>query len=369
MPSRVALSEERRFRGQILGRRQRLFKGLSSSEHCAGILRGANVVTGFSRKSRVIILAYHRVAELDHLPFSLTPVRPRDFEEQVRYLCSNFELLGLEDLVLRLRNGKTLPRKGAVITFDDGYQDNYEHAYPIVTRHHAPATIFLVTGGIEEPFWWDKIRYAICCTELAKLAVDHLGTFPLKSLKDRLKAIASIEKRAKKLADGERQLLTRIILRACQVAIPRELGRQLRLGWDEIREMKNNGITFGAHGVTHGILTKMSTDQAAFEVMQSKKHIEERLKQPITAFCYPNGSYTSTVADIVRKAGFTCAFTTNYGMATSNSRLYELNRIWPGTDVEALKVYTSAAYADYRAILGVASNLRMGWHLPHGQRT
>jgi peptidoglycan/xylan/chitin deacetylase (PgdA/CDA1 family) len=127
------------------------------------------------------------------------------------------------------------------------------------------------------------------------------------------------------------------------------------MSWDNIREMNENGLDFGAHTVTHPILTNLTLNQAKFEIVESKKIIEKKLNKTITTFCYPNGSpsdYNSDIIKILRDNGFLCAVTAIPKAVTLKSDMFELGRFPPGYDFKSFKLYISGLYSVLNRIVG-----------------
>lgn len=304
-------------------------------------------------KSEVIILLYHRVGPPKNVWSSL-PIPIQEFERQVRYLCQAYEIMPLNKLVQYTQEGKALPSKTAIITFDDGYKDNYLYAYPILRKHSMPATIFLTTGhiGTGSLFWWDKVGYVIHSTALETFRIDGLGVYALNPASSRLKAISSIKERLKRISEEEKDLLIKKLLETLGVDIPADLGRKLVLSWEEVREMSNGGIDFGAHSVTHSILTKLPPKQAKYEIIQSKRDIEEKLGQVVTAFSYPDGQFNAQLIEFLKESGFTCAVTTIPRMVSLKTSSYQLGRIGLGGNFNTFKVALSGLYSDVKAVLG-----------------
>lgn len=298
-------------------------------------------------KSQVAILMYHRVSPRPD-GWSLEPLSPPSFEEQAEYFCRNYEMLPLDKLVSYLRQGKALPEKAVAITFDDGYRDNYLHAYPILKKYNIPATVFLTTGciGTDKLFWWDRVGYLIHHTTVSQLDLAELGSYPLRSELDRFRAGSIIAKRLKKMPEETKNLLVEKLADICRVEIPPDLARGLILSWDEIMEMNNDGIAFGAHSVTHPILTKIPSEQAQYEITQSKRAIEEKLGQEVTAFSYPNGDFNDSIDKVVRESGYACAVTTAPNLLTARANPYRLGRIGVGGDFSKLKAVLSGFYGD-----------------------
>ncbi|KFD40920.1 hypothetical protein HY02_04300 [Peptococcaceae bacterium SCADC1_2_3] len=264
----------------------------------------------FRRKitgAHVAILMYHRVMPKED-DWSLTPLEPHAFDAQLAFLTKNFEVVPLEYIANALKKRKPLPQKAVAITFDDGYQDNYLHAYPILKKYGVPATIFLTSSliGTKKLFWWDKIRYIINHTSLKVLEYSDLGTYDLSLPSKRQKAACIICEKLKICPEDKKEVFINDLNHLANVEIPDVLGEKMILTWSQVKEMASNGIAFGAHGVTHSILTNLPFDQAKKDIIYSKRDIQEKLGKPVSAFSYPNGNFNSQLGDILRKSGFNC---------------------------------------------------------------
>jgi len=304
-------------------------------------------------KSQVAILMYHRVSPKEN-NWSLEPLSPKIFEKQVTYFSRNYEILPLDKLAQYIQQRKPLPEKAVVITFDDGYKDNYLYGYPILKKYHAPATIFLTTGhiGTGKLFWWDKVSYIIQNATVKQVDLDELGSYSLQSKPAKFHASLIITEKLKKLPEGRKNFLIGNLLSISGVDIPPDLGKELILSWDEVREMSNDGITFGAHSVYHPVLTNMPLEQARWEIIQSKKDIEERLGQPVTAFSYPNGDFNAELVKFIKESGFTCAVSVLPSkLISSRDDIYTLSRIGPGEDFNKFKVMFCGLWEDLQGIL------------------
>jgi len=302
-----------------------------------------------------IILLYHQVTDEVNQSWSLGPVALYDFENQIRYLCQRYEVVSLDKLGQSIQEGKALSQRTAVITFDDGYKGNYLHAYPILKKYNVPATIFLATGyiGTGNMFWTDKVRYIILNTPLETLNLGKLGTYSLKNSSDRLQASSQVVSTLKQLPEQIKNVTVKKLTRVSEVDIPISLEEKYTLSWEEVREMSDNGIDFGAHTVMHPLLTRISLEQARYEITQSKREIEHRLGKPVVAFSYPFGGlgeFKAETTKLVKEAGFRYAVTSIPRMVTLKTDLYELGRITPKLPWRLFKFITSDLYLDLRAM-------------------
>jgi peptidoglycan/xylan/chitin deacetylase (PgdA/CDA1 family) len=318
----------------------------------SGLLRAYAFLKGLT-ESQVVILLYHRISPDQDNLFFTKPLSPQSFEKQLEDFSRTYELLPLDELAYYIQRRKALPKKALVITMDDGYKDNYLYAYPILKKHRVPATIFLATGhiGTGRLFWYNKVQYIIHATCLVEADVDGLGKFRLQSRSNKLKASSMVVERLKRMPEGEKNSLIDMLASVLRVNIPDDLGKGSILSWDEVREMSSNGIAFGAHTVSHPILTNLPLEQAKWEIAQSKKDIEEKLGQPVTAFAYPNGGhrdFNTQIANLVKESGFLYAVTTIPRWVGPEANIYELSRIYMSEDPNQFKVLFSGLYGDLR---------------------
>ncbi|MBI5932759.1 MAG: polysaccharide deacetylase family protein [Chloroflexi bacterium] len=295
-------------------RRSKLKEALFSFAFHSGLVRFGR---GFNKNS-LTVLNYHRIDDPDRADFDTfkpnVSARPADFDRQMDYMARWFNVVSTRQVVDWLRGGKPLPPHAALITFDDGYLDNYTKAYPILRKHNFPAIIFLTTNYIESdlPFFWDLVAY---CFHHTKLNHIHLPNGTRREWNGRAEGeqvsgelIASL----KILSEGEKRDWTARLPEMLEVAIPAGFFRNSMVSWDQVREMSQNGIEFGGHTMSHPILTRIPIEQAKIEILGSKMRVEKELGKETVGFAYPNGLETDYSAGIqlaVKEAGCGAAFT------------------------------------------------------------
>jgi peptidoglycan/xylan/chitin deacetylase (PgdA/CDA1 family) len=278
------------------------------------------------------ILIYHRVND-DRDPY-FGGVPTRDFDRQMGYLAARFRVLPLSDLIAGLA-ARTLPDNAVAVTFDDGYRDNYVHAFPILRRHSIPATIFLATAaiGATRQLWHDDVFSAFRETAVPVLEPFGLDQArrPLGTVPERLTAQREFLAYIRTLREADRATAVSRLRAALRVGEPRD-ATGLMLSWDEARAMSRAGISFGSHTATHPILSRVDPAQARQELVESKRVIEDRLGVAVDGFAYPNGTRADFLPEtkaLLRESGYAYAVTTIPGPNEPETDPMELRRATP----------------------------------------
>ncbi len=274
-----------------------------------------------------MILTYHRVNDDMDPCFPATPITA--FAVQMEALTRSYKVLPLEELVKRARE-KDLPADSVAITFDDGYRDNYENAFPILRRLDLPATVFLVSGVVEknELIWHDRVFTIFRLTQMTKLTYNG-QSYLMRSWQEKQDAMRMCLLNLRQCLPEERDFKIQVLGKILYV---HDLSNHQadKLSWDEIRTMAERRITFGSHTVTHPILSRVSPETAYREIVDSKKDIEAHLEKPVLSFAYPNGrddDFNKTTKEILSAAGYHIALTTILGANDRHRDPLELRRV------------------------------------------
>jgi len=181
--------------------------------------------------------------------------------------------------------------------------------------------------------------------------IQGLGAFDLSSSMNRQKAADVIKEKLKLCTEIDKKRLINALANVLKVK--KYSGARMALSWPQVKEMSTNGVDFGAHGDTHGILSNMPLWEARKEIIFSKKIIEEQLGKPVTSFAYPNGGYNKEIVSLLSNSGFACGVTTHNKIINqkNNYNLYELPRI-TGTieNFSKFKAVSSGLYLDLCAL-------------------
>jgi peptidoglycan/xylan/chitin deacetylase (PgdA/CDA1 family) len=222
------------------------------------------VADGAERASSIPILMYHRVAATGARAAARWRVTPTQLDEQLAFLGSQgFRSLSLDEWHAAVRKRQSVPKGSVCITFDDAYVDFAEAAWPLLRRHGFSAHLFVVTG---EAGGWNRWDSDV----------------------------------------GERLPL---------------------LGWDDLSELRDDGVLIGAHSVSHRAVAALAPADAVRELAGSRTELRRRLGVDARAFAYPYGDYDPAVAHLAGACGFRQAVTCRVGRSTLSDSPLELPRI------------------------------------------
>ncbi len=277
-------------------------------------------VRGTGRPSRLVVLTYHRVLPVRAaLAYALPPMAmPRDeFDAQMAHLARRYAPLPLGEAARRMAEG-SLPARAVAVTFDDGYADNFRHAFPILRKHGIPASLFVVTGALDRrtPFWWDAVAAAV--ERIAGSKPRHLDGLP-SWLAARLAALG--DSGTQPVARGivgalnglDRAARESAVAALLAAAPPSGAERDGLLTWGDVREMRSAGMEFGSHTVSHAFLDELSLPEARREIEDSLARLAAELGEPARLFAYPRGRVAEPIRAVLREAGVTVGVTTELG--------------------------------------------------------
>lgn len=239
--------------------------------HGVGLTRLAS----WLHRDSVVILCYHGVTgrngKSDKDPQGLH-IRAERFEAQVNYLKRHFNIISLRDYLSARREGRRLPRKSVVLTFDDGYRNFLTMVAPRLLKLSVPVSVFLTTNEIAQAN-----------------GNDAAATW--------------------QSSDDEKYL-----------------------SWAEVKQLQNLGIEFGSHTCSHPDLATLPESEAERELRESQTSIVAALQTQPLPFAYPYGAYNQSLIEKTRACGYTCALTTDAGVNDADTDLYALRRTLIGDD-------------------------------------
>jgi peptidoglycan/xylan/chitin deacetylase (PgdA/CDA1 family) len=323
-------------------------------------------VRRFRRKfePRGIVLMYHRIAEINTDPWQLA-VQPDHFEEQLIVLKKKFNVIPVSDLVNQLTN-KTLKSKSVAITFDDGYNDNFVHARPLLEKYHCPASFFIATKfiGTREMFWWDELQNiffetaqlpAVFAMEIGdsflELTLGHDATLTPEMVQlqqhwayyedpptRRCWAYHTVWEKMRPLPyELLRTTMTRIQCWADHHPHPDPLS--IPLSDSELASLGDNPLfELGLHTESHASLSSHPWNIQQMEICGNREYLKNVCAYSKQILTYPYGDYDETTQRVARNELLAGAFTTHESVVTHRSDLYSLGRFhvknWNGDEFE-----------------------------------
>jgi len=250
------------------------------------------------------------------------------FAKMLEFLNRRFHVASLQDFLRAIENDQSDSRPWCLLTFDDGWRDNYTTAYPLLRKFQVPATIFLVTGmiGTREVFWVEQLRRS-WKNPLQRSQMNSViaGILPRQNGGRKISLEEFIEF-AKHMPSDDRSRLLKSLLLSDQPSEQTD-GSDQMMSWDEAAELSRSGVEMGAHTVTHPLLTHENSATVRQEVRLSKKTLEENLTVKVRAFAYPNGDWNEKVREEVEQAEFRCAFATQHGWYEHGGDLFAIPRV------------------------------------------
>ncbi|PUB84992.1 MAG: hypothetical protein DBP02_06585 [gamma proteobacterium symbiont of Ctena orbiculata] len=295
-------------------------------------------VTGYILKkklsNKIVILTYHRVLPVNLRERSFSHqaimVEPTNFDMHLSVINEYFNVI---DTSL-LHNSKKECEPRCLITFDDGWRDNYEYAYPILIKHNCPAIVFIPLDYIstEQTFWQEKLGYLIWHASkldskessalLNKYGIDEICKIEgYKKQSEIINYVRSLKTRSYKQLEKITQEFLEVVDHGDGSHIDKHMT------WDQVRELEKDGIEIGSHACSHKILTELAREEVIEELAKSKASIEKNVQAVVKSIAYPNGDYSDLIGDVARSEGYMYGFGTEFGHVDESNNRYNLKRI------------------------------------------
>lgn len=286
---------------------------------------GLGLLVRIIRKNKLLVLTYHSFksdgSEAAGSPYDHKFMEIKKFNTQLNYLKKYYTFISANDLLECISKNTKLPPYSLLITMDDGYEQNYTLAYPILKLLQIPAIIFIVTSFIDNhlPLWTDRLDYSLINTTKKSFTIDK-AIFNLETKKDKHKATHSVRQLLKTYSNDKILTAVSELEKQLGVALGKNFETEkkyLPLSWKQIRAMTDGGlITIGGHTKHHPYISALNNIEQANEIFESKQLIENKIEKPCKIFAYPFGdknSYNTETQKILQKNGFLLAFTTLFG--------------------------------------------------------
>jgi len=293
-------------------------------------------------KRGIVVLTFHRILPDQSFEQAQSPlgmmVRRSSFESLLEYLRQNCQCVSLDRGSVSAHDSQP-HRPRVAITFDDGWKDNYQHAFPLLRKFSVPATIFICPGlaGRTNPFWPEKLVALWRSAQATGKLEDLERLLPETSTGLKMDNVSytcdSLIENLKTVDATQRDLFLSCLeqgLRA-QPQSSEDPDEAALMDWIDMSQMSHHGITFGSHSNTHQLLPQIPNDLARSELIASKNAIEAHF-QSCHMLAYPNGDCSESVRAAVAECGYRYAFLNKPGvwnLQTDSLSIPRIN-IWEG---------------------------------------
>ena len=258
-------------------------------------------------------LEYHRVdepsAEPDLDP-GLISATPQEFRSQMELIAERYKVVSIRDVLAAQRGEARLPAGAVLITFDDGYLDFAEHAWPVLREFGLPAVVFVPTAFPDQSdgagFWWDRLYAGLRRSDDGVVCLPDLGEFDLAEPSGRRLALRACvqhvksqsHKAAMQWVDSAMENLA---------SVPPLPGV---IGWERLRDLVRQGVDVCAHSHRHALSTKLTEAEFAADLTTCKDRLSQELGEGASApvLAWPANSTNQQVQNVARDLGFEMAF-------------------------------------------------------------
>jgi peptidoglycan/xylan/chitin deacetylase (PgdA/CDA1 family) len=294
--------------------------------------------------SGVAIIMYHSVMSdpsLAHLTLGGIVHSTEVFRGQMEVIARRFHAVSLDDVLLFLKGEKTLPPRAVVVTFDDGYADNYQTANDILSPMGIPGVFYVTVDCVDKQRlpWPSRLRYAFLTSKKDRWTEPDGPVWALSSTQQRIQALERASEYCGKLSGTAQDQFVESSEQQLGTEPPRPLER-LMMTWAEVRGLASNGHTVGSHTMTHPNMAYVTENDARAELVESKRRLEEELAAPIVHFSYPcpalQPHWVDRTVSASRQIGYQTAVTANGGMVRRQDNPLSLHRIRPTKTVDGL---------------------------------
>lgn len=289
------------------------------------------------RCKHLIVINYHRIRLDSQTNFTLFDDEvfgPSKSEliQHFKWLKSNMDVISEDDLLGIACGGMKPPARGVLITFDDGYIDNYTLAYPLLREHDLPAIFFIPTQAMEERTigWWDHVAYLLKMTQRETIVFEGKEILPEDNIQEAIHYVLSF-------IDYNRKGIDELLLElseACDVELPGiEIQDKELMTWENLKEVRQHGIGIGTHTHSHKILSSLNLEAQKYELIRSKQLIEEKVGMKVRSMSYPVGNYHHFTED-TKKLAIECGYDLAFSFLTGINTWDGLDRM----DVKRISV-------------------------------
>ena len=287
-------------------------------------------------------LLYHGVSGYNNFRgienFSKKHISKKLFLKQMLFLKKNCNVISLDKLE-KYKREKDIKKNTVLISFDDGFENNFKVAAPILKKLNLPCIFYISTGmiGKNDMFWVDKIEDIINRTKIKYLDIDleKKIRFPLNSKLEKIKAVEQIKKFSKRVSAIKKNKLIKRLSIILKIKPSNKYSKNYRvMNWQQVKKLASNDLfEIGGHSLNHDILTRLSVSEMKKNIKQSITLLEKKLNKKIKHYSYPEGQstdYNDNIKKYLRSLGIKICPTAINGVAKLDDDDFEIKRIMVG---------------------------------------
>lgn len=295
------------------------------------------LMRGIDRKKPSLkILAFHRIKNIvdeeylfdEHLVDASVEV----FDQQMAFISKHYKVLPLTEAYEEF--SRTGNANIIAVTFDDGFDDLYFNAFPILKKYSIRPTMFLTTGliGTEKTLWSEEVVFALKSYNRKSINLHYYDSviFPDDHQIGINSAREILLSALKTASDNKRKALVKQLFTYLDIPETISSSESKMLTWDMVKEMSRWGVEFGSHSISHGVLSNLGEKELSIELLESKSLIESTIGVECNVIAYPVGgssSYNPVVISEVKKNGYFLGCTYLSGVNYKDIDPFELKRL------------------------------------------
>lgn len=301
------------------------------------------VVERLPSRPLLAVLVYHRILRREDADYNPNVIEatPEQFDEQVAMLKRRHHVVEPLEMLELVENPSKLRHLSVALTFDDGYHDSYDYAFPILRSHGLRATFFLPTAfvGTDRLAWWDQIAWVLRHTKRTTLELTYPRALTIRLAGSTFEESTREVLRLVKGDAVDMPRFLRALADAAAIDVPAAAARPQFLSWEHAHEMERAGMMIASHTHTHRILAQLPPDEQEHECARARDVLRANKLGGHDCLAYPvgeRGSFDEASQAIARRAGYRFGFS-NYGGVNEPGRMsaYDIRRCAIGSSPDA----------------------------------
>ena len=291
--------------------------------------------------STLTILLYHGVTDKKEkgiLNYSNKHIHVSKFENQMQYIKNNCNILNIDEVIYLSNKKKKWPDKSVLVTFDDGFKNNFTLAYPILNNLKIPAVFYVCAGmiGSKKMFWVDEIEDCINFSKKKKffLNLNKKIKIQINNKKNKIFYLEKIKKFCKKTTTNKKNLILKNLRKKTKIVPSNKHSKNYEImNWREIKKIDKNPLfTIGGHTLFHDIMSSRSLSDVNYDIKKTINILKKKLNHKIEHFSYPEGQkihFNNKIISLLRENKIICSPSAINGVNQKGEDLFKLKRIMP----------------------------------------